>query len=89
MYTCTHLLKAESKEKLKRLLMRVKEESEKDGLKLYIQKIKIMTSSHHFMANKRGKVEAMTDFIFFDTKITAEVTAAMILKDAYTLEGKL
>ena len=41
------------------------------------------------MANKRGKVEAMTDFIFFDTKITAEVTAAMILKDAYTLEGKL
>ena len=66
----------ESKEKLKRLLMRVKEESEKDGLKLYIRKIKIMTSSHHFMANKRGKVEAMTDFIFFDTKITVEVTAA-------------
>ena len=42
---------AESKEELKSLLMRVKEESEKDGLKLYIQKIKIMTSSHHFMAS--------------------------------------
>ena len=80
---------ADDNSKGRNLLMKVREESEKDGLKLYIQKIKIMTSSHHFMANKRGKVEAMTDFIFFDTKITVEVTAAMILKDAYTLEGKL
>ena len=41
------------------------------------------------MANKRGKVEAMTDFILLDSKITVEVTAAMKLKDACTLEGKL
>ena len=49
-------LKAENEEELKSLLMRVKEESEKAGLKLNIQKTKIMASiSHHFMANRRGK----------------------------------
>ena len=46
---------AESKEELKSLLMRVKEESEKSGLKLNIKKTKIMDSSHHFMANRWGK----------------------------------
>ena len=46
MYTCTHLLKAESKEELKSFLMKVKEESEKTGLKLNIQKMKIMASGH-------------------------------------------
>ena len=54
---------AESEDELKSLLMKVKEESEKVGLKLHIQKTKIMTS-YHIMANKREKVEAVTDFYF-------------------------
>ena len=77
-------------DELKSLLMKVKEESEKPGLKLNIKKMKIMASgpisSWQIDGGNNGKV---TDFIFFDTKITVEVTAAMILKDAYTLEGKL
>ena len=60
-------LMAESEKKLKSLLMKVKEESEKAGLKLNIQKTKIKASwCHHFMANRRGKVETMTDFIIFE-----------------------
>ena len=60
----------ESEEKLKSLLMRVKEESEKAGLKLNIQQTKII--SHHFMANRRKKLAAVTDFIFLGSKITAD-----------------
>ena len=51
--------------------MRVKEQSEKTGLKLNIQKAKIMVSSP-FMENRRGKVEAVTDFLFLGSKITAD-----------------
>ena len=66
--------------------MKVKEESEKAGLKLNIQRTKIKASwCHHFMANRRGKVETVTDFIFLGSKITA----AMKLEDACSLEGKL
>ena len=67
--------------------MRVKEES---GLKLNIQKTKIMASSPITSWQIDGKkVEAGTDFLFLGFKITAEVTAAMKLKDAFSLEGKL
>ena len=63
-------LMAESKEVLKSLLMKVKEENEKAGLKLNIQKTKIW--SHHFMANRGETMETMTDFIFLGSKITAD-----------------
>ena len=70
---------AESKEELKNLLMRVKEENEKFGLKLNIQKTKIMVSrSHHLLQGKDGEImETMTDFIFFGSKITWTVTATV------------
>ena len=85
---------SESEEEIKSLLMKVKEDSEKVGLKLYIQKTKIMASywlwSHHFMANEDGEtMETVSDFILLGSKIMAMVTAAMKLKDAYSLEGKL
>ena len=65
---------AESKEELKNHLMRVKEESEKPGLKLNIQKTKIMASGPITSWQINGeKVETVTDFIFLDTKITADV----------------
>ena len=71
-YTDDTTLMAESEE-LKSLLMKVKEESEKVGLKLNIQKTKIMASqSHHFMANRWGTVETMSDFILGGSKITAD-----------------
>ena len=60
---------AESENKLKSLLMRVKEESEKAVLKLNIQKTKITASDHHFMENRWGKSKALTDFIFSGSKI--------------------
>ena len=64
---------AESKEKLKSLLMKVKEQSEKPGLKLNIQKTKIMASSPIISWQiDREKVETVTDFIFFGSKITAD-----------------
>ena len=63
---------AESKEELKRLLMKVKEESEKAGLKLNIQKTNHGIQSHHFMANRWGKMETVADFIFLDSKITVD-----------------
>ena len=64
---------AESKEELKNLLMKVKEESEKVGLKLNIQKTKIMASSPITSWQiDRGKVEIVTDFIFLGSKITAD-----------------
>ena len=80
---------AESEEELKSLLMKVKEESEKVDLKLNIQKTKIMTSSPITPWDVDGEtVETVSDFIFGGSKITAEVIAAMKLKDAYPLEGK-
>ena len=81
---------AEIEEELKSLLMKVKEESEKASLKLNIQKIKIMASSPITSWQIDGEtMETVTDFIFLGSKITADVTAAMKLKDACSLEEKL
>ena len=77
----------ESKEELKNLLMKVKEESEKNGLKLNIQKMNIMVSGPITSWQIDGKT--VTDFIFLGSKITVMVTAAMKLKDAYSLKEKL
>ena len=83
-------LMAESKENLKSLLMKVKEESEKVGLKLNIQKTKIMASGPITSWEIDGEtVETVSDFIFLAPKSLQMVTAAMKLKDAYSLEGKL
>ena len=86
-YADNTTLMKESKEELKSLLMKVKEESEKARLKLNIQKTKIMASRS--WQRDGGKVETVTDFISLGSKITWTVTAAMKLKDAYSLEGKL
>ena len=84
-YADNTTLMAESEE-LRSLLMKVKEESEKVGLKLNIQKPKIMASSSITSWQTDGEtMEAMTDFIFGGSKITA----AMKSKDAYSLEEKL
>ena len=80
-------LMAESEEELKSLLMKVKEESEKVGLKLNIQKTKIMASGPITLLQIDGKTA--TDFIFLGSKITVDGIAAMKLKDAYSLEGTL
>ena len=71
--------------------MRVKEESEKAGLKLSILKTKVMESGPTTSWQIEGeKVEALTDFIFLGSKITVDsLTAAMTLKDACSLEGML
>ena len=83
-------LMAESEEELKSLLMKVKEESEKVGLKLNIQKMKIMASGPITLWQIDGEtVETVSDFIFWGSKSLQMVTAAMKLKDAYSLEGKL
>ena len=81
---------AESEEELKSLLMKVKEESEKVGLKLNIQKTKIMASGPITSRKIDGEtVETVADFIFWAPKSLKMVNAAMKLKDAYSLEGKL
>ena len=81
---------AESEEELKSLFMNVKEESEKVGLKLNIQKTKIMASSPITSWEIDGEtVETVSDFILGGSKITQMVTAAMKLKDACSLEEKL
>ena len=83
-------LMAESKEELKSVLMKVKEESEKVGLKLNIQKIKITASGPITSWELDGEtVETVSDFIFWSPKSLQMVLAAMKLKDAYSLEGKL
>ena len=74
-------------EELKSLLMKVKEESEKVSLKLNIQKMKIMASGPITSWEIDGEIVA--DFIFLAPKSLQMVTAAMKLKDAYSLEGKL
>ena len=81
---------AESKEELKSLLMKVKEESEKVGLKFNIQKTKIMTSGPITSWQiDEETMEIMTDFIYWAPKSPQMVTAAMKLKDACSLEEKL
>ena len=84
-------LMAESDEELKSLLMKVKEESEKVGLQLNIQKTKIMTSGLILSWQIDGEsVETVADFILGGApKSLQMVTAAMKLKDTYSLEGKL
>ena len=83
-------LMAESEEELKSLLMEVKEESEKVGLKLNIQNTKIMASGPITSWEIDGeRVETVADIIFGAPKSLQMVTAAMKLKDAYSLEGKL
>ena len=90
-YTDDTTLMAESQEELKSLLMKVKEESERVGLKLSIQKTEIMASSPITSWQIDGEtVETVSDFIFLGSKISLQmVTAAMKLKDAYSLERKL
>ena len=81
---------AEIEEELKSLLMKVKEESEKVGLKLNIQKTKLMASGPITSWHIDGDtVETVADFIFWAPKSLQMVTAAMKLKDAYSLEEKL
>ena len=85
---------AESEEELKSLLMKVKEESEKVGLKLNIQKTNhgIWSRSWHLVPSWEidgETVETVSDFIFWAPKSLQMVIAAMKLKDSYCLEGKL
>ena len=83
-------LMAESEEELKSLLMKVKVESEKVGLKLNIQKRKIMASGPITSWEiDEETVETVSDFIFLGSKITTNGDCALKLKDAYSLEGKL
>ena len=83
-------LLAEIEEELKSLLMKVKEESEKVGLKLNIQKTKIMAFGPIASWEIDGQtVEIVSDFIIWAPKSLQMVTAAMKLKDSYSLEGKL
>ena len=80
---------AESEEELKSLLMKVKEESEKAGLKLNIQKTKIMASSHHFMAKRWGTMETLTNFIFLGSKLTADGDCSHEIKRRLLLGRKV
>ena len=83
-------LPAESKEEVKSLLMQMKEESENVGLKLNIQKTKIMASSPITSWQIEGEtIETVTDFIFWASKSLQMVTAAMKLKDSCSLKEKL
>ena len=80
----------ESEEELRSLLTKVKEESEKVGIRFNIQKTKIMASGPITSWEIHGKtVETVSDFIFWAQKSLQMVIAAMKLKDAYSLEGKL
>ena len=83
-------LKAESEEELKSLLMKVKEESEKVGLKLSIQKTKIMAFDPITSWQIDGEtVETVTDFIFFGSKITVDGNCSHEIKNVYSLGEKL
>ena len=90
-YADDSTLIAESEEKLKSLLMKVKEEHEKAGLKLNIQKATIIASGPNTSWQIGGEtVETVSDFLFLGApKSLQMVTEAMKLKDAYSLEGKL
>ena len=81
---------AESEEELKSLLMKVKEESEKVGLKLNIQKTKVMASGPITSWQIDAEtVETVADFIFWGSKVTAGGDCSHEIKDAYSLAGKL
>ena len=80
---------AESEEELKSLLMKVKEESERVGLKLNIQKTKIMASGPITSWQIDGETKETADYFLGGSKIIVDVTAAMKLKDVCSLEGKL
>ena len=83
-------LMAEREEELKSVLMKVKEESEKVGLKLNIQKTKIIASSSITSWQTDGEtVETVADFIFLCSKITADGDCSHEIQDAYSLEGNL
>ena len=89
-YTDDTILMAESEEELKSLLMKVKEESEKVGLNLSIQKTKIMASGPITSWEIDGEtVETLSDFIFWAPKSLQMVTAAMKLKASYSLKERL
>ena len=89
-YADNTTLMAESEEELTSILMKVKVESEKVGLKLNIQKTKIMASGPITWWQIDGEaVETVADFIFGGSKITADDDCSHKLKDAYSLEGKL
>ena len=89
-YADATTLMAESEEELKSLLMKVKVESEKVGLKLNFQKTKILASGPTTSWEIDGEtVETVSDFIVWAPKSLQMVIAAMKLKDAYSLEGKL
>ena len=88
--TLTLTLRSASEEELKSLLMKVKEESEKAGLKLNIQKMKTMTSGPITSWQIDGEtIKTVTDFIFLGPKITADGDLSHELKDACSLEEKL
>ena len=89
-YSDDTTLMAESEEELKNLLMKVKEESKKAGLKFSFQKTKTMASSPNTSWQINGEtMETVKDFIFSAPKSLQIVTAAMKLKDAYSMEEKL
>ena len=89
-YTDDTTLMAEGEEEQKRLLMKVKEESEKAGLKLNIQKTKVMASGPITSWQIDGEtMKTVTDFIFLDSKITADRDCSPELKDTCSLEEKL
>ena len=89
-YTDDTTLMAESKEELKSFLMKVKDESEKAGLKLNIQKAKIMASDPITLWHIDGEtVETVTDFILGGSKITADGDCSHEIKDTCSLEEKL
>ena len=88
-YADDTILMAESQEEIKSLLMKVKEESEKAGLKLNIQKPKTMASSHHFMAKRWGTMETLTNFIFLGSKLTADGDCSHEIKRCLLLGRKV
>ena len=89
-YADDTILLAESEEELKSLLMKMKEESGKVGLKLSIQRTKIMASGPITLWQIDGEtVETVSDFIFWAPKSLQIMSAAMKFKDTYSLEGKL
>ena len=89
-YADDTILMVEGEEELKSLLMKIKEESEKFGLRLNIQKTKIMASGPFTSWEIDGEtVETVSDFIFLGSKITADGDCSHEIKDAYYLEGKL
>ena len=88
-YTGDTTLKVESEEELKSLLMKVKRENEKAGLKFNIQKMKVMSSGPITSSQIDGQTETVTDFILGGSKITADGDCSHEIKRRYSLEGKL